>query len=78
MQIKIQKIFTKIRNKINEKEDKLLLEVSEKFGEIYFDENMVIKFENIPEIIKSSFEKGKKINEEWNDDNKLHSLLMIV
>ena len=38
MKINIQKIFTKIRNEINNKEDELLLEVDKQFNEIYFDD----------------------------------------
>ena len=34
VKLKIQKIFTKIRNAINEREDKLLLEVDNKFGNL--------------------------------------------
>ncbi len=31
-------IFTKIRNEINEREDKILSEVDQKFNELYFKE----------------------------------------
>ena len=36
LKLKIQKIFTKIRNVINEREEKLLIEVDNQFNEIYF------------------------------------------
>ena len=36
LKLKIQKIFTKIRNAVNEREDKILLEVDKKYKEIYY------------------------------------------
>ena len=75
LKLKIQKIFTKIRNLVNEREDKLLLEVDEKFNKYYFDENIILESQKLPDKIKISLEKGKKINEEWNDDEKLNSLI---
>ena len=74
LKLKIQKIFTKIRNIVNDREDKLLLEVDEKFQKYYFDENIILESQKLPDKIKISLEKGKKINEEWNDDEKLNSL----
>ena len=75
LKLKIQKIFTKIRNIVNDREDKLLLEVDEKFQKYYFDENIILESQKLPDKIKISLEKGKKINEEWNDDEKLNSLI---
>ena len=39
LKLKIQKIFTKIRNSLNEKEDKLLLEIDGKFNKIFIKYN---------------------------------------
>ena len=75
LKLKIQKIFTKIRNIVNDREDKLLLEVDEKFNKNYYDENIILESQKLPDKIKISLEKGKKINEEWNDDEKLNSLI---
>ena len=47
LKLNIQKIFTKIRNEINVREDKILNEVNKKFDEIYFDENLLKKTEKI-------------------------------
>ena len=69
--MKIQKIFTKLRNVLNEREDELLLEVDNKYNEIYFNEILVNEAEKLPNKIKVSLEKGKKIEKEWNDENKL-------
>jgi hypothetical protein len=72
---KIQKIFTKIRNILNEREDELLLEVDKKFENIFYNENIIQKYEKLPEKIKLSLEKGKKINDEWNNINKLNFII---
>ena len=69
LKCKIQKIFTKIRSALNEKEDKLLLEVDEKFNEIYIKDDIIKESEKLPNKIKISLEKGKKIEKEWNDNN---------
>ena len=71
LKIKIQKIFTNIRNAINEREDKLLFEVNEYFNNLYLNENIIKEGEKLPDKIKLSLEKGKRIDDEWNDENKL-------
>ena len=75
LKLKIQKIFTKIRNLVNDREDKLLSEIDEKFNKNYYDENIILESQKLPNKIKISLEKGKRINEEWNDDEKLNSLI---
>ena len=75
LKLKIQKIFTNIRNAINEREDFLLLEVDKKFDKIFLNENIIKQSENLPNKIKLSLEKGKIIDKEWNDENKLNSLI---
>ena len=71
----IQKVFTKIRNILNTKEDELLLEVDEKFNEIFFNEEFINKSEKLPEKIKLSLQKSKSMDKEWNNDNKLNLLI---
>ena len=61
---KIQIIFTKIRNELNNREDQLLLEVDNQFEEIFFNDNIIKESEKLPSKIKLSLEKGKKIDEE--------------
>ena len=75
LKFKIIEIFTKIRNTLNEREDELILEVDNLFNEIYMSENIVRESEKLPNKIKVSLEKGKKINKEWIDENKLNSLI---
>ena len=75
LKLKIQKIFTKIRNTINEREDILLLEVDKQFNDNYISENIIKESENLPTKIQLSLEKGKNIDKEWNDENKLNSII---
>ena len=72
--LNVQKIFTKIRNEINEREDKILLEIEQKYDEIYFKEEFVKESEKLPNKIKESLKQGKLINAEWNE-NILNSLI---
>ena len=73
LKLEIQKIFTKVRTALNEREDELLTEVDEKFEEIYFNENIIKESEKLPNKIKTSIEKGKNIAKEWDDDKNLAS-----
>ena len=75
LKLKIQNIFTKIRNILNNREDELLLEVDNQFNKLYYNEEIIKKSENLPNKIKISLEKGKILNKEWNNDNKLKSLI---
>jgi len=70
--MKISKIFTKIRSILNEREDQLLLELDQKFNDLYFKEDIIKKGEKMPNNIKTLIDKGKLLlNVEWNDENKL-------
>ena len=71
----IQK-FTKMRNIINEREDKLLSEIDNKFNDLFFQgsDDIIKKGEKFPDKIKNSLIKGKQLSEEWdNNDNNLNS-----
>ena len=70
----IQKIFTKLRTALNNREDKLLLEVDTKFNEIYYNEDIIKESKNLSNKIKISLEKGKEMDQNWNK-NKLNSLI---
>ena len=74
LKIKIQKIFTKIRNTISDREEQLLIEIDNIFNGKYFNEDIIKKGEKLPKQIKSSIEKGKLIDKEW-DNNNLHSYI---
>ena len=75
LKIIIQKFFTKVRNTLNEREDNLLLEVDQKFNELYFKEELIKEGEKLPNKIKLSLEKGKNIDKNWDDYNQLSSLI---
>ena len=71
LKLEIQKIFTKLRNELNEREDKLLLDVDEKFNELYFKEEFLKETEKLPNRIKTSLEQGNIKEEDWNNEDKL-------
>ena len=75
LQIEVQKIFTKIRCALNEREDKLLSEIEKQYNELYFKEEMIKKGEKLPKKMNSSLEKGKIVNNEWDNDNKLNYII---
>ena len=72
LKLKIQNIFTNIRNTLNTREDELLADVDAKYNEIYFNEDIIKQFEKLPNKVKLSLEKGKLIDKEW-DNNNLYS-----
>ena len=75
LKTKIQNIFTKIRTALNEREDELLLEVDNKYKELYGNTDIIKDCEKLPNKIKSALEDGKLIDNEWNDNNKLSLLI---
>ena len=76
LKLKISKIFTQIRNIINQREDELLLKVDNIFKNRYVDDDFINKNKNLSNKIKKSLEKGKLINNEWDNSNiKLNSII---
>ena len=72
----IQKIFTKFRNALNDREDQLLLEVDNLYNDKFYNEDIIKKSEKLPNKVKVSLEKGKLIEEQWkNENNKINSLI---
>ena len=74
LKIKVQEIFTKIRNILNNREDEILLEIDKKYENLCFKEEIMKKSEKLLKRIKESIEIGKIINKEWNN-NKLNILI---
>ena len=74
IKLNILKIFTHIRNKINEREDELLKEIDKQFDNLYINEEIIKESAKFPNKINILLEKCKKINTEW-DDNKLNLLI---
>ena len=72
--LNIQNIFTKIRNVLNEKEEELLKEIDEKYDKLFLTDNVIKESEKLPDKVKISLEKGKKIDKEW-DNNKINLMI---
>ena len=71
LKLKIQKIFTSIRNIINNREDELLDNVDKEFENSYFKDNFMKDIEKLPNKINSCMEKCKNIDEIENNICKL-------
>jgi len=71
----IQKIFTQIRNAINIREDELLMEIDKKYEKCYIKEGLIKDIGKMPDKIKIAKEKGKLIDKQWNDGNKLNFII---
>jgi hypothetical protein len=67
----IQNIFTKFRNELNDKEDKLLLEIDKEFEDKFINENIIKESEKLPNKIKENINRGKSIDNNWKN-NKLN------
>ena len=74
LKLKVQDIFAKMKNILNEREEILLLEIDKIYNTNYFNEDLIKKGEELPKQIKLSLEKGKLIDKEWNND-KLYSYI---
>ena len=75
LKLNIQKIFTKIRNELNNREDILLLEIDKYFDDNYCNEEIIKLSEKLPKRIKDSLDKGKSIENKWNDENELKDII---
>ena len=60
LKIKIQKIFTKIRTELNDREDILLKQVDDKYDVLFFKEELINNIEKLPSNIELSIEKWQK------------------
>jgi len=75
LKLKIQQTFTRIRNAINEREDELLSEIDKKYSEMLGNEDFFKESEKLPNEIKILLERGKLIDNEFNDNDKLSSII---
>lgn len=75
LKMEIIKKFTKMRNIINEREDKLLKEIDNKFNELFFQggDDIIKKSERFPDTIKNALIKGKQLNNDWDNNDILNS-----
>ena len=72
LKLKVQKIFTNIRNIINNREDELLLDIDNKYNDKFIDEKIFKEIEKLPNKIEISLKKGKFLDNEWDNDDKLY------
>jgi len=56
------------------REDELLKEVDKYYNSLFLNEDIIKDGERLPNKIKESLERGKIIDEEWND-SKLNVLI---
>ena len=76
LKLKVTKIFTKLKNAINNREDEILADIDKKFNEFIFDEKILKQSEKLPVQVKEFIEKGKIIENEWKKDNKKLNILI--
>ncbi len=73
---KVLKVFTKLRNGINAREDEIMFQIDNKFDDLFFKEDIVKECDKLPNKIKVSLEKGKNVDNEWNkNQNQINSLI---
>ena len=79
LKLKTQKIFTKIRNELNIREDKILSDIDAFFENNFFKEEIIKKSEKLPNRIKLSLEKCKNISEkdEYDVNNIINNCLIL-
>ena len=69
MKIQIQKIFTKLRNELNNREDELLTKIDKKFDDSFIKEANIKQYEKLPKQIQKLLEEINSVNKEWNIEN---------
>ena len=74
LKAKIQKIFTKLRNELNNREDKLYEEIDKKYNELFFCEDLIKESEKLPNLLKTTLEKGKINKNDWDNEDILPKL----
>ena len=75
IKLEIMKVFTKIRNEVNNREDQIINELDKLFDNIYFDESLIKKSDKITNQIKLNLEESKSIDNDWEDNNKHLNLI---
>lgn len=77
IKLEIQKIFTKIRTELSNREDQLLLEVDQIFEKEFQIKNMdrVLKEKKFPDKIKAYLDKGKIAENNWEKNENKNFLI---
>ena len=71
----IYQLFTKIRTALNEREDEIYKIIDDKFDNLYFKEDLIKQADKLPIEIKQSLEKGKIIDVENKEIDKLNRFI---
>ena len=74
LKLKIQKIFTGLRNELNNREDQLLLDVEKQYDNLFCNDEFIKETEKLPNKIKEYLEKGKQINDK-NEEKNINALI---
>lgn len=69
VKLQIQKVFTKLRNTLNDREDQLILEVDQTFENLYLNKDIINENRKYSNKIKKILEKGKSIDKNWDENN---------
>ena len=75
LKLNVQKIFTKIRTVINEREDELLSDIDNEFSNNFCGDDIIEESIKLPNKIKQYLEKENLLNNDWNNIDKLSSLI---
>ena len=71
LKLNVQKIFTKIRTVINEREDELLSDIDNEFSNNFCGDDIIEESIKLPNKIKQYLEKENLLNNDWNNIDKL-------
>ena len=75
LELKFMKIFTKLRNALNGREDEILKDIDNEFDKNFIKEDFIKTAEKLPKNVKKSLENGKATNSKWEDENKLNFII---
>ena len=70
LKLNVQKIFTKIRTVINEREDELLSDIDNEFSNNFCGDDIIEESIKLPNKIKQYLEKENLLNNDWNNIDK--------
>ena len=77
LKIKIQKLFTKIRNEINKREDQLLIKVEKVYEKYFFNKNLNKYIDMVTNQINLSINRGRILLDESNN-NETTNLINLI